>query len=64
LKFFSEKAPKIEKNTLKNAIVNIIGCQIFFKLSRMFKNIQIIKKIIVNFEKIDKNVKVASGDPP
>ena len=50
--------------SIKNAIVNIIGCQIFFKLSRMFKNIQIIKKIIVNFEKIDKNVKVASGDPP
>jgi hypothetical protein len=64
LKIFSEKAPKIEKITLNKAITKKIGCQISFKLSKTFKNNQIVKKIIVNFEKIDKKVNVANGEPP
>jgi len=64
LKFISENAPKIEPKTLKNAKLINKGCQICLKLSKIFKNNQIIKKIIVNFENMDKKVKVASGVPP
>jgi len=64
LKIFSTKAPKIDPIRLKIAKQNIKNCQISFKLSKIFKNNQLIKKITVNLEKIDKNVIVGKGDPP
>jgi len=33
-------------------------------MSKVFENNHIEKNIIVSFEKIDKYVKVAKGDPP
>ena len=41
-----------------------IGCQINFKLLKVFINKFINKKIIVNLENTDKKVIVGKGDPP